>query len=56
MENYIQDELRQIGFVTSQQSMMTRSLKRYCNQEIKKIDDSSQVNDQRNTVETFVRK
>ena len=36
--------------------MMTRSLKRFCNLEIKKLDDNNLVNDQRNTVESYVKR
>ena len=36
--------------------MLPRSLKRYCNLEIKKLDDSNLVNDQRNTVESYIKR
>ena len=56
MAQYIQEQLRHTGFVTSEKSMLPRSLKRYCNLEIKKLDDSNLVNDQRNTVESYIKR
>lgn len=50
MNKLLREDLKQQGFILKKQSVLTKSLKRFCNQDIKKIEDDAMIEDNKNTM------